>query len=444
MNDPNGVIQWGTQTHLFYQYNPESASFGRMHWGHAVSDDLIHWRDLPIALTPTPGGADERGCWSGCAVNNDGVPTIVYTGVRGEGYEYQTQCLATSRDQLLTWEKYEGNPVLSEIPAQSNGSPDFRDPFVWREGDHWYMVLASSIKDAGGVVYLYRSRDLVRWEFLHPLLVGDRSKNGEVWECPSFFPLGDEWVLIMAGKGRDIPMTTYYFVGSYQNQHFTPEREGILDYGYFYAPFAMRADSNRRLLWGWLLEGRSIEAHLAAGWAGTHAIPRELSLRDGKLHMVPIQELETLRRDRLLLSDVRLSGDSYNVDIEGLALDIDAEITVAGKVGLAVCCSPDGSEQTHIIYDPDTRILSINRENSGRSEEHETFAHEAPHELESGENLRLRILLDGSVLEVIANERTSICSRIYPSRTDSHKVKLFGHGMLRKMSIWRMASIWSD
>jgi beta-fructofuranosidase len=84
MNDPNGLIQWGNQYHLFFQHNPESAGFGTMRWGHAVSNDLIHWRDLPLALTPTPGGPDERGCWSGCAVNNNGVPTIIYTAVRGE------------------------------------------------------------------------------------------------------------------------------------------------------------------------------------------------------------------------------------------------------------------------------------------------------------------------------------------------------------------------
>jgi hypothetical protein len=123
-----------------------------MHWGHAISDDLIHWRDLPFALTPTPGGPDETGCWSGCMVNNGGIPTIIYTGVRGERYQVQTQCIATSQGELDNWEKYAGNPVLSEIPALSNQDYDFRDPFVWRDDHAWYMVLASRIKDVVGPV----------------------------------------------------------------------------------------------------------------------------------------------------------------------------------------------------------------------------------------------------------------------------------------------------
>src|SRR5918911_968679 len=106
MNDPNGLIQCRGQYHLFYQYNPHAPVHGNIHWGHAVSDDLAHWRHLPIALAPTPGGPDAGGCWSGCAIVQDGVPTLIYTGyVEG----VQCPCLATSDDELITWDKYEHN-----------------------------------------------------------------------------------------------------------------------------------------------------------------------------------------------------------------------------------------------------------------------------------------------------------------------------------------------
>ena len=114
MNDPNGLIQWQGQYHLFYQYNPNGAVHGTIHWGHAVSSDLIRWTDLPIALTPTPGGPDAAGCWSGCAVDNHGIPTLIYTGIRP-----QAQCIATSLDGLITWEKFSGNPVLKSPPPRS-------------------------------------------------------------------------------------------------------------------------------------------------------------------------------------------------------------------------------------------------------------------------------------------------------------------------------------
>lgn len=443
MNDPNGVIQWGDKFHLFYQYNPESARFGLKHWGHAISEDLIHWRDLPIALVPTSGGADERGCWSGCTVNNDGVPTILYTGVRGERHEIQTQCLATSQDRLLTWEKYTGNPILSEIPAVSQQNYDFRDPFVWREGETWYMLLASRIKDVGGTVFLYRSSDLVDWEYLSPLLTGSIDKHGSVWECANFFPLGDKWVLIVAGKGGNIPYTVFYFVGDYVNQQFTPETEGILDYAYFYAPLTMQDAQNRRLLFGWLREGRSVEACVAAGWAGTHSIPRELRLQNGLLHMEPVPALNSIRGGVVNFTNIPLSDKDYILDIQGLALDITADFEVSGTAGLVVACAPDGSEQTRISYDSHSKRLIVNREQSSLNPGNDIFSNEAPHELAPGEPLQLRILLDGSILEVIANARTSLSCRIYPSRADSQGMRIFGQGVLKTMSLWQLSSIWT-
>ena len=146
MNDPNGLLQYGGLYHLFYQHNPMAPTFGAMHWGHAVSRDLVHWEHWPIALAPTPDGPDADGCWSGCAVNNNGVPTLIYTGVRGKRGESQAQGLAISRDNLLTWEQYPGNPVLSQVPAEARQNYDFRDPFVWREGGSGYFLVGELIQ----------------------------------------------------------------------------------------------------------------------------------------------------------------------------------------------------------------------------------------------------------------------------------------------------------
>ena len=279
-------------------------------------------------------------------MDNDGLPTAVYTGVGPQGYGQQSQCIATSQDGLLTWEKYGGNPILSEIPAISNQQYDLRDPMIWREGDAWYMLLASRIKDRGGSVFLYRSPDLIEWEFLHPLLTGAYAIDGCVWECPSLFPLADKWVLIVAGKGRRIPFTVFYFIGDYVDQQFKPETSGILDHAYFYAPFTMEDARGRRLLWGWLREGRSEEAHVAAGWAGCHSIPRELSLRDGRLYMKPVPELKRLRGEPTALSDFRLTGGDRELEIRGSALDIELEMMPEGRVGLDLRLRP-GWQRRH-------------------------------------------------------------------------------------------------
>ena len=232
--------------------------------------------------------------------------------------EHQAQCLATSRDDLLTWEKDPANPVLSQIPAEAGPTRDFRDPFVWREEETWFMVLASQVVGVGGAVFLYRSSDLHTWEYLHPLLIGKAAESGDVWECPNFFPFGDKWVLIVAGKGRNFPFTTFYFVGDYAAGRFTPEVEGVLDHGYFYAPLTMLDSRGRRLLWGRLREGRSEEAHAAAGWASMHAIPRVLSLRDGGLCMEPLRS-RTPAGQPVDPRHFRLGGEEITLDVSGRA-----------------------------------------------------------------------------------------------------------------------------
>ncbi len=134
MNDPNGLIQWRGKYHLFYQHHPYGPLWANMHWGHAVSSDLVHWEHLPIALAPTPGSPDQDGVYSGCAVDNDGVPTIIYSGVRGKD---QLVCLATADgddENLVTWRKWPGNPVIPERPANLD-ILQYRDPSVWREAD---------------------------------------------------------------------------------------------------------------------------------------------------------------------------------------------------------------------------------------------------------------------------------------------------------------------
>ncbi|MEQ8677043.1 MAG: glycoside hydrolase family 32 protein [Aggregatilineales bacterium] len=449
MNDPNGLIQWNGAYHLFYQYNPDGAFHANMHWGHAVSRDLVHWEQLPIALAPTPGSVDEDGIFSGCAVNNDGQPVIIYTGVRGERFEHQVQCVAFGSDDLLKWEKYANNPVVGEVPPEANQTADFRDPFVWRDGEHWYMLVGSGIKDVGGTAFLYRSDDLLSWDYLNPLLVGDRTKNGLIWECPNFFPLGDKWVLIVSMHDGKDTVRVQYFVGTYENHRFTPEVEGLLDHAYLYAPLTMQDDSGRRILWGWLREGRSKQAHTNAGWAGAQSIPRELSLDEhSRLIMRPVPEIETIRGAHHQYDNLNLDTTSeaeMPISAHGLALDIalDATLQDEGELMLSVACSPDNSQRTDIQFSALTGELSVNRAYSSLSEDDERHSHTAPHELDAGENLHLRIILDGSLLEIIANGRTSITSRIYPTRFEDDGIRLQGTGALvNRLDIYEMPSIW--
>lgn len=454
MNDPNGLLQWNGTYHLFYQTNPNGPFHGTIHWGHAASEDLVYWKDLPIALAPTPGGPDEDGCYSGCAIDHDGTPTIIYTGVSGDK---QLPCLAMSTDDLVTWKKFEGNPVIP-APPDDLELEGFRDHCVWKEGDTWYQIIGSGIKGVGGAALLYESRDLVHWEYLHPLLVGDKDARepvwtGTMWECPELLPLGDEHVLVVSVYDEGSLCYPAYFTGTYKEKKFVPRSLGIVDHGgSFYAPQTMIDDQGRRIMWGWLREARSEEAQRAAGWSGVMSLPRLLSPRpDGRLGVEPVPELQALRGAHKRFTDLDLTSASSNL-LEGVrddCLEILAEFEpgdTAG-VGLKVCRSTGGEEETLIVYDRENARLGINSERSSLSSGVDREARWAPLVLPEGETLKLRIFLDRSVVEVFANGHVCVTSRIYPSRNDSIGLDLFARGgtaKLKSLEVWEMRSIWTS
>lgn len=463
INDPNGLIQFNGTYHIFFQYDLgiEQPYGGRKHWGHASSDDLIHWEHLPVAISP---GKDYFHIASGSMVNNNGVPTAIYTGA-----EPQQQCIATSGPDLLVWEKHAGNPVISG-PPQGLKVTGFRDPAVWKEEGDWIMGVGSGIKDQGGTVLLYRSPDLIHWEYLHPLFVGDKRKNGTMWECPNFFPLGGKYVLIVSAwtppwytkeNHPDPPAALYppiykalYFVGTYKNFRFTPETQGELDLwgvlkgpgGDFYAPQAFADDQQRRILIGWALSGRDAQALKEAGWEGVMTFPRVLTLgAESRLHMNPVEELRSLRRRHHRFGPLEVSPDSVNLlgGLKGDPIELEAIIEPgrATQVGLLLRRSPDGKEQTRVFYDAGRRELVFDRERSSLSSHVVHGGRAGAFSLAPGEPLRLRLFTDRSIVEVYANERAAGTFRIYPSRRDSLGIDLFsvgGTATFRSVNAWEL------
>jgi beta-fructofuranosidase len=454
MNDPNGLIQWGGWYHLFYQYNPRGPFHGTIHWGHARSRDLVRWEHLPMALTPTPGAPDEAGCYSGCAVDDDGVPTLMYTGVRGERPYRETQCLATSADGLRTWRPHAGNPMIA-APPDGLDVVGFRDPYVWREGDAWYCVIGSGIRGVGGTVFLYRSADLVHWEYLHPLLQGDQAVTepvwtGSMWECPQFFPLGEKYVLLISVWDEAKTHYTAYYLGTYRDHIFTPDEVRRFDTGAnYYAPAIMRDERGRRLIWGWSWEGRSPEAQRAAGWAGVMSLPRVLTPRDdGGLGVEPAPELQALRRERQRRAALHVTPSSKGLlpDVRGDALEIIAEFDQtsgdARRYGLLVRCAPEQEEYTRVVYDRVEGRLFVDRGRASLDPDVHRGAHGGAFELTAGEPLRLHVYLDRSIVEVYANGRACLTERIYPSRPDSIGVDLFADGgdvTATSVDVWELA-----
>jgi len=457
MNDPNGPIFWNGHYHMFFQYNPNAAVWGDMHWNHAVSTDMIHWRHLPIALAPTPAWADADGCFTGSAVNDNGVATILYTGVkavpkeqatlRDGNHNYrETQCLATSRDpQLLTWEKWK-EPVIE--PPDDPNLTGFRDPFLWRDEKSklWYLGVASGQFKVGGRILLYGSKDLRNWEYLHPLASGHwREKentnpvdSGEMWECPDFFPLGKKHVLLYSTAGQ-----VFWEVGDLDPKElvFHSQKRGVLDHGAYYAQKTQLDAKGNRILWGWIPERRSDSELIAAGWAGCMALPRLLSLApDDALEMRVPAAIQSLHAASFELPSgwqkASSSTQSHNI----------AQIQIQGVCGEFIWKS--GSAPFRLTLEDDTgpwwSVTVEPQETGARIEVGSSIAE--VHEGRSNAVRDFRLFLDGSVAELFCEHRNIFTSRIYrkPSgalRVSSNKSDL---SKIDSLKAWQLKPISKD
>lgn len=452
MNDPNGPIFWNGYYHLFYQYNPHGAYWGDMHWGHARSRDLVHWTHLPIALAPTPGGPDKDGCFSGSAFNHDGTPTLVYTGV-----EPEVQCLASSGNAMILWQKNAGNPVIG-APPRGFLATGFRDPSIWREGADWLMSVGSGVKGHGGAVLLYQSHDLTHWNYVHELASGlpfshtagpDNSRKydpvaaGDMWECPDFFPLGNSHVLLVSTQGAVYSMT-----GKYQGRKFQSGMKGKMDYGDFYYAAKSFADAHgRRILWGWIREGRSEATQRVAGWAGVMSLPRVLTLDSkGALRIDVTPELKVLREPLDGVKNLGVEGLVPLSRIRGSCLEIDTEIIPgnADQFGLVVRQSPGKEEETTITFHPSARLLTLDTRRSSLDLETPGNVYSAPLEIQPPTSVHISLFLDRSVIELFVNRRICLTGRIYPTRRDSLGVSVFakgGRAAVKKLDAYAMKSI---
>jgi len=504
MNDPNGLVYHDGEYHMFYQHNPNGNAWGDMSWGHAVSADLLHWKErAPALLAEKDGhGALTQMFFSGSAVVDEantsglgqpGRPAMValYTSVFPQAMtlpsgqtvhaDTQAQSMAYSLDRGRSWVQYAGNPVIPVPPAPYVGH--FRDPKVfWYAPEHkWVMVLA--LPDHHKVL-LYSSKDLKHWDWMSEF--GPGNAVGGVWECPDLFELpvdGDatrsKWVLVVSlnpggpagGSGMQ------YFTGAFDGTRFTADAAAPgagaangpvvatatpgdqvqwLDYGAdFYAAVSWNGvPGGRRLLTGWMNNWDYAQQVPTAPWRSAQSVPRELALRtiDGRVRLVqqPLAEFTRLRSVLLYsvgavgvapgLKPIPLSGNTGPVEI-GLRL----EPGKAGRAGIRLRSGAQG-QHTDLGYDSALGLLYLDRRSAGEHAFHPEFANRqiAPVSLRNGQ-LRLRILVDSASVTVFAGEgETVLTSQIFPDPA-AQGLELFAEGApaeVRDLHIWALKSIW--
>jgi len=452
MNDPNGPIFFRGRYHMFHQYNPLGATWGNMNWAHATSPDMIHWEHQPIAISPTPNGPDRDGVFSGSAVLDHGKPTLIYTAVArpargahatlrdGAHVWRETQCLAVAQDDdLRTWTKLP-EPVIASPPA---GMPvtGFRDPALWREGDKWMLILGSGTVANGGIVLLYASADLRHWTYLHPLVEGSPSGkkspnpvgSGDMWECPDFFPLGNKHVLLISTMGK-----VRWKVGTYTNQRFTSEKEGVVDWGSYYAAKTMLDAAGTLILWGWIPETRPDSELIAAGWAGAMSLPRILSLSPQNELQTTVAPAAQVLRDQRIGIDPQQHASARakalgTLHITNIAAEIDLELQPRNDTFILRLLSQD-----------DTVFVTLTCEKQGTERQLRVDSVIAPLTGPATAPVRLHMFLDGSVLEVFANETTSLTARIYQAVSGPLHFTLDDGAEIASLNIWNLKAISKD
>lgn len=310
MNDPNGLCFYQGKYHAFFQHNPYSTKWDTMHWGHAVTTDLLHWEELPIALYPTELYENAGGCFSGSAVIHNDLLYLFYTSVSKE--MGQTQSLVTSCDGKI-FKKAQENPLIRNYPP--DGSADFRDPKVFRFQDSFYMVCGSG-KEGIGRILLYQSEDLLHWTYKGILLEG--REYGGILECPDLFPLEDRWVLLFSQMGRKTHSVAFC-VGQWSGGAFQLEQVCFPEVGpQFYAPQTFQAPDGRRLLIAWMYDWDRT-AKEGERYVGAFTVPRELYLtKQHTVAMRPVREAQSL----LLEEDSQVRRGPGFVEITGVGLPL--------------------------------------------------------------------------------------------------------------------------
>lgn len=426
MNDPNGMVYFEGEYHLFYQYYPDSTVWGPMHWGHAVSTDLVSWEQLPVALYPDELGHIFSGSavvdWSNTSGLGDGeqpplIAIFTYHDMAAEqaGEEdFQYQGIAYSHDRGRSWIKYEGNPVL---PNQ--GIRDFRDPKVmWYEpGQVWVMTLA--VKDH---IEFYESPDLITWSKLSDFGM-DAGAHGGVWECPDLFELESDdgqsrWILLVSINpgGPNGGSATQYFVGDFDGVNFTNDHPAEttlwLDYGtdnYAGVTWSdISVDDGRRLFIGWMSNWDYAQVTPTDRWRSAMTVSRELELVEndkGALIVTswPVREYDAITLDILAISDTVIQTD-YRARLGHDLLDLSLAISMGESPDFKISFHNDQGDSLHLQFDQRQGTFGIDRSASGATGFHPGFAdrHIAPYRPIDNE-IRLRIMLDWSSVETFVD-----------------------------------------
>lgn len=417
LNDPNGPIQVGETTHLYFQSRSYPDLDVPVEWAHATTEDLVHWTLHRPAMSPVPGGLDSGGCWSGNTVRDGDRVRAFYSG-KVDHSPYQSVLTALSDTDGTNF----GNPVqVVEDPGADEAITMFRDPFVWQDGSGWSMVVGAAAPDDTAAMRHYRSVDGLTWEHQGDLArlrrtIVNGEDTGEGWECPQILDVDGRTVALVASWSHaDGPGAVLAFP-----VEGTPAPHRVDDGRNFYASSVMRDSSYGPLIFGWITEGRDPAEWQRAGWAGAISLPRRPWLEGDRLCTGPHPAVEGLR-----IGSERRAEDAV--------LGAQAEIlvpAVSGRVRLLFGLG----EWLDVDLDMEAGTVSLDNSNADDRDASAVKSVVSDGAFAGGEGPAVRIFLDGSVVEVFTSAGRSITSRVYPSAPPPWKIEA-----PRGTTVWELA-----
>ena len=424
VNDPNGLIFWKGEYHVFYQLNPKSCEHTFKNWAHIKSKDLINWEKLPIALAPTDW-FDKDGCYSGSAIEKDGKLYLMYTGnVKNNGVRESYQCLAVSEDGI-SFKKL--GPVIHNNDIPEGYTRHFRDPKLLRKNGKFYVVLGTQRENLTGTILLYSSEDLFAWKFEQEIIKGE---FGYMCECPDYYEVNRQGVLVFSPQGliaNGILYNNRYQSGYILRNIKETEKNNFieLDRGFeFYAPQSFIGKTEERIMFGWMgmpeeLKHPSIEE----GWVHSLTLPRVIEIENDKIYQKPHTNLHQLRKNKIIVENLEVNGkvNLEKFNINGTTYEIILKLEEVNS-DLTLNIRAGENNKTVLKYEYKNKLFVLDRENSGRG-------YKGIRKCVLETLKEIHIFSDTSCIEVYLNDGEEVfTANIYPEK-DAENIILEGNNI---------------
>ena len=424
LNDPNGLIFYKNEYHVFYQYNPDDCEHKNKHWAHLKSKNLVDWKEFSIVLSPTDW-FDKDGCYSGSAIEKDGKLYLMYTGnVKNKDIRESYQCLAVSEDGI-NFKKL--GPVIHNDDIPEGYTRHFRDPKLFKKNGKFYVVLGAQRENLTGTILLYSSEDLFAWKFEQEIIKGE---FGYMCECPDYYEVNKQGVLIFSPQGLTADGILYnnrYQSGYILRNIKETEKNNFieLDRGFeFYAPQSFIGKGGERIMFGWMgmpeeLEHPSVEE----GWIHSLTLPRIIEIENNKLYQRPHTNLQKLRKNKITIENLEVNGkvNLEKFNIKGITYEIILKLEELNS-DLILNIRAGENNKTVLKYEYKNKLFILDREKSGRG-------YKGIRKCVLDTLKEIRIFSDTSSIEVYLNNGEEVfTANIYPEK-DAENIILEGNNI---------------